>query len=105
MHHSHAGRFALWFALLLGFGVAACAPAPTGPRPVDVASVRREIRTEMSHDWTAAGRFHGARTIVSMGHVTRESAVVYTDADGKRFQETWVRNGAAWELKDVQPAA
>jgi hypothetical protein len=85
--------------------LSACAPAPTGPRPVDVAAVRREIRDEMSHDWTAQGRFHGERKIVSMGHVTDASAVVYTDDGGKRYAETWVRaGGGAWQLKDVQPA-
>ena len=72
--------------------------------PVDVAAVRREIRDEMSHDWTAQGRFHGERKIVSMGHVTQASAVVYTDDGGRRYAETWVRAGGAWQLKDVQPA-
>jgi len=101
MHIGQPLRFAFCLALALG----ACAPpsAPRGPRPVDVAAVRREIKGEMAHDWTAAGRFHGERAIVSMGHVTRDSAVVYTDAEGKRYEETWVRQGNSWKLGDLKP--
>lgn len=90
MHHA-APRFILCIALALG----ACAPAPSGPRAVDVAAVRREIRGEMPQ----------ARTIISMGHVTADTAVVYTtDAAGTRFEETWIRSAGTWQRKDVQPA-
>ncbi len=95
-------RLAVSLALALG----ACAPAvtsssTTAPHPVDVAAVRREIKGEIAHD--ASGRLPADRQIVSMGHVTRELAVVYTDREGKRLEETWVRSGAAWTLKDAQP--
>lgn len=67
--------------------------AATGPRPVNVASVRGQI---------AASIREGAndRTILSMGKVTNDHAVVYTTlAGGARQEETWVHAGRAWKLE------
>lgn len=102
MKFTSPARIAVSLALALG----ACAPAvttssTTASHPVDVAAVRREIKGEIARD--TSGRLQAARPIVSMGHVTRELAVVYTDSAGTRYEETWVRSGAAWTLKDAQP--
>jgi hypothetical protein len=82
-------------SLLFVLMIAACAPA-TRPGTVNVASVRSEIGgTIRSTD--------NDRTILSMGKVTPERAVVYTKSkDGATKQEeVWVRSGEAWKKESA----
>jgi hypothetical protein len=75
--------------LALSLGVSACA---TGPRAVNVASVRHEINDTIQAQ-------QADRTVTSMGKVTTERAVVYTTSKaGTRQEETWVKDGANWKL-------
>ncbi len=75
--------------LALSLGVSACA---TGPRAINVASVRHEINDTIQVQ-------QADRNVTSMGKVTTERAVVYTTSkDGTRQEETWVKDGAAWRL-------
>lgn len=68
---------------------AACA---TGPRPVNVASVRNEINGTLSSQ-------NADRSVTSMGKTSTERAVVYTTSKaGVRQEETWVKDGASWKL-------
>ena len=85
-------------ALLLGFVLfSACATTGTG-HYVNVADVRHDIKDVIDHDTSP-------RTIVSMGHVTSESAVVYTKAGNgsERREETWVRGADGWQMKETKP--
>lgn len=67
--------------------------AATGPRPVNVASVRNEINATIQ----AEG---GDRSVTSMGKVGDDRAVVYTTlAAGGRQEETWVKTAGAWKLE------
>jgi hypothetical protein len=67
--------------------------AATGPRPVNVASVRNEINATIQAE-------HGERSVTSMGKVTNDHAVVYTTlAAGGRQEETWVKTAGAWKLE------
>ena len=69
--------------------VLACAPAPQGPRPVNVAAVRHEISDAIGGD----------RKITAVGHVTEDRAIVYTaNASNARAEETWVRGPDGWKL-------
>jgi hypothetical protein len=78
-------------ALLLS----ACATTSTtnSAGHVNVAFVRHEIKDAIAAQ-------HDARIIISMGHVTKDSAVVYTSAapDAPRHEETWVRGAEGWKL-------
>lgn len=75
-------------------GLAACASGTPVSQPgsVDVSSIRREIQ----HVDT--------RPIVAVGHVSNETAVVYTD-DGTRREEVWARDGQTWKLRDSKEVA
>jgi len=75
--------------LLVIVSLAACASgAPLSqPGSVDVASIRNEIQHV------------DARPIVAMGHVSNETAVVFTD-DGTRREEVWHRDGRGWKLRE-----
>ncbi|HVK84536.1 MAG TPA: hypothetical protein VM513_10545 [Kofleriaceae bacterium] len=67
--------------------------AATGPRPVNVASVRNEIDATIQAE-------HGDRSVTSMGKVTSDHAVVYTTfAAGGRQEETWIKVAGAWKLE------
>jgi hypothetical protein len=72
------------FAVLL----AACTTSVTGGR-VNIPATRHDIQTEIGTD----------RAIVSMGNVTEDKAIVYTqvgkDASTRR-EEVWVRSGDKW---------
>ena len=85
-------------ALLLGlvFTVACAA----NQKFVNVAAVRTDINQ------TIAGSSNH-RTIVSMGHTTETSAVVYTQAgkDSPRSEETWEKGAGGWSLKDTKVLA
>src|SRR5437868_15257893 len=72
----------------------ACA---TSTQYVNVAQVRSEISATISSDPVASNRH-----IVSMGHTTHTSAVVYTQSteSSPRREETWVRSGDGWKLQE-----
>jgi len=75
---------------MLVIGLAACASgAPLSqPGTIDVAAIRREIQHVDVHP------------IIAMGHVTNDTAVVFTDDGAARRQEVWQREGQAWKLRD-----
>lgn len=83
--------------ILVALVLSACAPSqsPGHPRPVNVAAIRHEIQ-QAEPD---------GRPIVSMGHVTDTQAVVYTQTDRGRSEETWVRDGSGWKLSSSQRLA
>lgn len=79
----------IFFAAVLS--LAACATASPN-RPVNVHSVRVEIKTAIKGD----------RQIVSMGKVTPESAEVFTARAGQpRRQEMWIKASGSWSLKET----
>jgi len=86
-------------ALLLGlvFTVACAA----NQKFVNVAAVRTDINQTIAKD----GSSH--RYIVSMGHTTDASAVVYTQTakDSPRSEETWEKGAGGWTLKDSKVLA
>lgn len=48
----------------------------------------------------------GERSIISMGRVTADSAVVYTDNPSKeRREESWVRGPSGWTLSGSKSLA
>lgn len=77
------------FACLIS--LAACAHS-TG---INVHAVRTEIKDSIAaHPGDA-----GPRTIISMGKVTHDSAVVFTERQGQPHQEeSWVRGPSGWTL-------
>ena len=84
------------FVLTSATSILACAPAPQGPRPVNVAVVRHEIDAAI----------HGERKITSVGHVTNDRAVVYTAKDSNaRAEETWIRAADGWKLEHAASLA
>jgi hypothetical protein len=85
---------ALLLGLLFTFG---CAEQT---HYVNVAAVRTSINDTISHEATSGQTT--PRYIVSMGHTTNDSAVVYTQANktAPRREETWVRDANGWKLKD-----
>ena len=80
------------------FFVVACATANRG---INVHTVRTEIKDEIAaHPGDA-----GPRTIISMGKVTNDSAVVFTEHPGApRQEETWVRGPHGWALSESHAA-
>lgn len=86
-------------ALLVVASLGACASTPSSTRSgsVNVAAIRHEI----------ADTIHGDRAIVSMGHVERDKAIVFTESKDKaRHQEIWVRGDAGrWTLSGSDVAA
>ncbi|MEP6859313.1 MAG: hypothetical protein ABJE66_01750 [Deltaproteobacteria bacterium] len=82
-------------SLLLGIVFAVgCA----GPQThyTNVAHVRQDIKATIAQD-----NGH-PRDIVSMGHTTNDSAVIFTQTakDAPTVQESWVRGGSGWKMKD-----
>jgi hypothetical protein len=79
----------------------ACAHTTTG-HYVNVAAVRHEIKDTIDKDGSAS-----SRAIVSMGHVTTDSAVVYTQASPStpRHEETWVKQADGWKLRESKDLA
>jgi hypothetical protein len=75
---------------LLSMSLLACAPAPQGPHPVNVAAIRHDIQLAMPAD----------RVVTSMGHTTADSAVVFTaDRSGAaRHEEHWAREAGRWKV-------
>jgi hypothetical protein len=86
-------------SLLLGLiFLGACAGSQ--PKYVNVSAVRHDINDTIVHDGSSP------RAIVSMGHTTNDSAVVYTQAGtAPKREETWVRDGGAWKMKEAKDLA
>jgi hypothetical protein len=85
-------------ALLLSIVMSAACAHGGQAHYVNVASVRQDIKQVIDHDQTQP------RAIVSMGHVTDESAVVYTQANDSapRREESWTRTQDGWRLADAK---
>jgi hypothetical protein len=82
-------------SLLLGLIVlAACAGEQR--HYTNVAHVRQDIRASIAQSGTT-------RDIVSMGHTTDDSAIVFTQSakGAPTVEETWVKDGAGWKMKDA----
>lgn len=79
--------------IALALALSACAGTTTGANhPVNVALIRHQIDDRIQSDT------HD-RSITAMGHVTEQSAVVYTSRkDGGRQEETWVKGPKGWQL-------
>lgn len=60
----------------------------------NVAHVRQDIRASIAQSGPT-------RDIVSMGHTTDDSAVVFTQTakGAPTVQETWVRDGSGWKMQ------
>lgn len=82
-------------SLLLGIVFAVGCAAPQ-THYTNVAHVRQDIKASIAQDNSHP------REIVSMGHTTDDSAVVFTQAakGAPTVQETWVRDGAGWKMKE-----
>lgn len=90
-------------AVLLSFvlAVTACAHS-TGAHPIDVHSVRVAIKGRID----AAPNDAGPRAIISMGKVTEDSAIVYTQSQNhSRLEETWVKGPSGWTLQESRRVA
>jgi hypothetical protein len=93
---------AILFTLGISFVLtAACAHTSAGSH-VNVAAVRHDILDTIKSDGSAP-----QRTIVSMGHVTADSAVVYTQEKpgAPKHEEMWARDTSGWKLKDSKDLA
>lgn len=85
----------LLFSLVLA--ATACASNSAGPGgKVNVYYVRQDIKSAIE----ASPGEAGPRSIVSMGAVTNDRAVVYTDAKDGRREETWVRGANGWTMTE-----
>lgn len=86
--------------LLLGL-VFSTACAGSQPTYVNVAAVRHDISGTIARDNASK------RTIVSMGHTTNDSAVVFTQTSNAapKREETWVRDGGTWKMKEAKDLA
>ena len=90
---------AVLFSVVLA--VTACAHT-AGPRPINVHSVRVAIKGRID----AAPGDAGPRAIISMGKVTEDSAVVYTESQNhSRLEETWVKGPSGWTLQESRHVA
>ncbi|NVB77485.1 MAG: hypothetical protein HOV81_03740 [Kofleriaceae bacterium] len=94
---------AVVFAFIVS--LSACATTSTTSQskshPVNVAAVRTEIKSAIE----AAPGDAGPRTIYSMGKVTQESAVVYTEASSGRHEEMWMKGPQGWKLNESHAVA
>jgi hypothetical protein len=73
------------FAALVS--LSACATS-SGPRPINVHSVRVDIQRSIGD----------GRTITSMGKVTTDSAIVYTNTPAGRREEHWNKTPQGWSM-------
>lgn len=80
------------FATVLS--LAACA-TPSSPRRINVHAVKVDIQRSIGD----------GRTITSMGKVTEDSAVVYTETAAGRREETWNRKASGWSLGESREIA
>lgn len=91
---------AVVFAFIVS--LSACATTTTSAKhPVNVAAVRAEIKDALE----SAPGDAGPRTIYSMGKVTPESAVVYTEGPSGRHEEMWVKGAQGWKLNESHAVA
>lgn len=69
------------------------------PHFVNVAAVRNDINATIKDG-------SSTRYVVSMGHTTNESAVVYTQSDKSAplVEENWSRAQGAWKMTEVKAA-
>ncbi|MFT3694976.1 MAG: hypothetical protein QM831_17635 [Kofleriaceae bacterium] len=83
--------------------VGACAGSQ--PHYTNVAAVRHEISDQIDHD--ASSGSSTKRSIVSMGHTTNDSAVIFTQTakDSPKREETWVNAGGQWKMKESKDLA
>ena len=78
--------------LAIVFAATACA---SGPRPVNVASVRSEINESINSS-------SADRTVTAMGKTTPERAVVFTTSkQGAKQEETWVKANGSWKMENA----
>jgi hypothetical protein len=84
------------FAVALSFA-AACAHGQTG---INVHAVRMDIKDSIASNPGEPG----PRAIISMGKVTNDSAVVFTERSGQpRHEEHWVKGPSGWSLSEARP--
>jgi hypothetical protein len=81
-------------SLLLGIVFAVGCAAPQ-THYTNVAHVRQDIKATIAQDNSHP------RDIVSMGHTTNDSAVIFTQTakDAPKVEESWVRDGSGWKMK------
>ena len=86
-------------SLLLAIVIAAGCAAPQ-THYTNVAHVRQDIKASIAQDSSHP------RQIVSMGHTTDDSAVIFTQTakDAPTVQESWVHDGSGWKMKTDQAA-
>lgn len=110
------------FALLIA--VAAVSGCASAVKPVaNIPATRRQIDETIATDTSVARRTSNfqyeaatpgarasddassltpSRKITAMGRVTPDSAIVYTKPDGRKLEETWVREPDGWKLSRVK---
>lgn len=81
---------------LLALATSACATSAPGRPSTNVYFVRKDIEAAI----TANPGKAGVRAVYSMGAVSNDRAVVYTESDGERSEETWVRGPDGWTMAD-----
>jgi len=81
-------------SLLLGIVLAVGCAAPQ-THYTNVAHVRQDIKASIAQDGSHP------RDIVSMGHTTNDSAVIFTQTakGAPTVEESWVREGSGWKMK------
>jgi len=80
----------IFFVLAL---TTACATTHTNT--VNVAAVRHEINDTINDQ-------HGDRSIYSMGKVTADHAIVYTEGkDGSKQEENWSKTDGTWRQENA----
>jgi len=91
--------FIIGCVVVSSLSLAACAHSSSGARPINVHAVRVDIKDTIAEHPGEPG----PRAIISMGKVTNDSAVVYTEAQGgPRREETWVKTGSRWTLSGAR---
>lgn len=99
------------FILLIA---SACASTPRSV--ANIPATRHEINDTIAADAASArrtpdfqyegagerGQLSASRKITSMGRVTPDRAVVYTQPGAQRLEETWVREPDGWKLAHVK---
>jgi hypothetical protein len=87
--------------LSIALSITACAHT-SGPRAINVHAVRVAIADTIE----ASPGDAGPRSIISMGKVTADSAVVYTESPTRsRHEETWIKGPSGWTLQDSRDVA
>ncbi|HEY0254950.1 MAG TPA: hypothetical protein VGC41_25665 [Kofleriaceae bacterium] len=83
--------------------VGACAGSQT--HFTNVASVRHDISDQISKDASTGSSTQ--RSIVSMGHTTNDTAVIFTQTakDAPRREETWTHSSGQWKMTESKVMA